>query len=276
MQPMSSFINRRIYFFIFFILPVAFNPGCGDSNDSEDGVVNAVVIRSDGNNYPEFWSELNVNWSTYGSVEISVDDVRLDYPDITYDQIASLNPDVLIIDDARNPLENEVLTYNEVNNIYQYTRQGHGLIITGGTFRPDNHTKLIALTGFSANIQGQVYYSTALLDSMSILGADHPLFDKLSIYDTGSDSFYSGSDWDLDGRKGYPGDWIMELKNSNADILAFIWNRRNDQPFETSVISCLDEPSYKVIFAGHSPVNENSTNDDFQFYYNAIIYCSGK
>jgi len=57
---------------------------CSDSTDTDDGIIDVVVLQSDGNNYPEFWEHLNLNWSQFGSNEIVIDYTTLDYPDITF------------------------------------------------------------------------------------------------------------------------------------------------------------------------------------------------
>ena len=98
--------------------------------------VKSIVLRSHGNNLPDFWAHLNTNWSQYGSTEVIIDYTSFGHDSINYNELLSSAADVVIIDDARNPLVNESFLDSEIAAIVQYVEDGHSLIVTGGTLRP--------------------------------------------------------------------------------------------------------------------------------------------
>jgi len=235
--------------------------------------IKAVVLKSAGSDLPLFWDHLNSNWLSYGETEIIIDYSSLNWDGITYNDIVDTQAQVLIIDDARNPLENQIFSTEEVNAIIQYIEEGHGLIITGGTLRPSAHWPFLSLLGLSQWAGGQVYYGLGQPDNINILVTYHPLFSRLSTYCTASLSFYSGNDWDGDGNQGYASDWEVVLEDPYAAIIGHIWNEGWDIE-KISPIIWISKTNYKAVFAGHNPANSSASLDDYQFYYNMILAVS--
>ncbi len=241
---------------------------------TQDTLIKAIVIRSDGNNYPSYWNYLNANWNRYGTARIIVDYLSFDHQNITLPELLASNADVIIIDDARNPQVSEILTQAEVSAIGQYVQGSHGVIITGGTLRPVTHSPFVSLMGFSQQAGGQVYFGETQPDSIVITDPQTQLFRNISSYTTASRNFYSGSDWNHDGIFGYPNDWNAVLTSTKARPVAFIWNLNHlTNHLECSLISYIEAPIYRGVFAGHRASSLIATTDDYQFYYNAIVFC---
>ncbi|MBC8458349.1 MAG: hypothetical protein H8D67_10175 [Deltaproteobacteria bacterium] len=241
------------------------------------GQIKAVLLKSAGSDLPFFWDHLNNNWSDYGSTEIIIDYSSLNKERITYGEIVETQAQVLIIDDASNP-QDGIFSQKEVSAIRQYVEEGHGLIITGGTFCPWEHQPLLSLLGFSQYADGQLYSGAAQPDTIDIIVPNHPLFKRLPTYSTASRKFYSlkfysGSDWDGDGYDGYPGDWESVLVDPDAKIVGYIFylNYLTGKQ-ESSPICVISKTDYRAVFAGHTPANGSPTVDDYQFYYNMIVW----
>lgn len=260
-------------------LTLIFFFACQKSTESpeppDDGVIKAVVLRTYGQLDAEFWPRLHSEWTRYGNKEISIDYSTFHEQPITYEELVSVQADVVIIDDAN--YGQSFLPYSgvEVADIRRYIYQGHGLIVTGGTFRRLEHQRLIPLLGFSTMISGNIHLDEPEKDSVEIIDGRHEVFGNLTSYTTGSGTIYATNDWDSDGNKGYPGDWQQVLTSPDAGIIGFVWNLNHleGRP-ESSPISFIETEDYRGIFAGHTPAKGDSTEDDYQFYYNAIIYCS--
>ncbi len=159
------------------------------------GQIKAILLKSAGSDLPFFWDHLNNNWSDYGETEIIIDYSSLNKERITYGQIVDTQAQILIIDDASNQKRYGIFSQKEVSAIIQYVEEGHGLIITGGTFSPWEHRPLLSLLGFSQYAGEQAYFGEFQPDTIDIIEPDHPLFNHLPAYSTGSRKFYSGSDY---------------------------------------------------------------------------------
>lgn len=136
--------------------------------DSE-GTDNSAVISS--------WQALNINWHLFGTTMIYIDYVTLNKESITYHDIASTEADVLIIPSAWDRAYGWEFTDLEIEAIKQYVLEGHGLIVTEGTFCDlvPNNKKLAPLVGLSETITGE-FTDTDLLH---LLNPAHPLFIKI-------------------------------------------------------------------------------------------------
>jgi hypothetical protein len=216
--------------------------------------IKASVLRSSGSLKSSFWDNLNTYWSIMGPTELIIDYSSLYKTGITYSNIAATQADILIIDDARSPTI--IFSADEVDAIIQYVEEGHGLIITGGTFRSAGNWPFLSLLGFSQEARGQVNFGAAQQDTIDIVEPNHPLFKHLPTYITASDKFYSGSDWDGDGDNGYPGDWETVLIDPDAQIVGYVWNLNH----------------MSAVFAGFTPASYSSTVKDYRFFYNMIVW----
>lgn len=138
--------------------------------------VKAVVLRSAGNVYGEIianWQVLNTQWQLFGTQMVWIDYTTLNKESITYEDIAGTEADVLIISCASN----WEFTASEVEAITRYVHEGHGLIITAGTFYnavPGN-SKLAPLVGIKDLANWQATYT----DFLQLLNTSHPIFDHV-------------------------------------------------------------------------------------------------
>lgn len=132
----------------------------------------AFVLRSAGTELvTDAWDELNNNWRSFGNKFILIDYSTLDIENITYDDLKATGADVLIISCAYA----WEYTDAEIAAISQYVHEGHGLIVTAGTFYywVPNNLKLAALLGMNATSPNWGEESTDLLE---LLNSSHPLF----------------------------------------------------------------------------------------------------
>ncbi|UCE73019.1 MAG: hypothetical protein JSV56_08240 [Methanomassiliicoccales archaeon] len=233
--------------------------------------IKAAVLRSSGSLMPFYWENLNSNWSLLGPTGVVIDYTSLYKLGISYADIVATQAQVLIIDDARSPTT--LFSPDEVDAIIQYVEEGHGLIVTGGTFRSEENWPFISLLGFSQDACGQVSFEAAQQDTIDIVEPSHPLFKHLPEYITASKKFYSGSDWDGDGYDGYPGDWETVLIDPDAQIVGYVWNLNHlSGEQESGPISCIEKSEYRAAFAGFTPANYSPTIKDYRFFYNMIVW----
>lgn len=239
--------------------------------------VKAVVLRSRGTTFPALWQYVNDHWNVFGATPVSIDVASFDHVGITYAELAASGAEVVILDDARDPSSLEVYTSNEVAAIMRYVTEGHGLIVTGGTLRPAAHAPLLALLGFQEWVGGQIYYATSRVDSIVLAIHQPGLPTGLTAFTTQSLSYYSGSDWNNDGRISDMADWASVIVTPRAKIVAYIWNWTPDHSrLETSVISYIETRDYRAVFSGAGQSADGSmTGDDLQFFYNSVVYCAG-
>ena len=250
-----------------------------DDDPLDDNVISACVLRSVGTERPEFWDYLNFSWENYGPVQVSVDYASLLHRTITHDVLEDYGCEVVIMEDARNPGRDHVFSTTEIYEINKYTRSGHGLIVTGGTLRRSEHGGLAGVLGYKENALGHVYYGSYKRDSIQVLLPDHPLMTNLPSYNTGSEHFYSmfarysgvNDRWEESAEK-----WNEFSAQDHIDIVARIWNQRVWTGMLSTVITAHTTDNYKTVFAGHSPTIDAHTLDDYQFYYNAIVFTASR
>jgi thermitase len=139
--------------------------------------VKAVVLRSAGNidgNIITNWQVLSNEWSLFGDIMVYIDHTTLNKENITYEDIAATEADVLIISCACDPYEGWQFTDPEIEAIKQYVFEGHGLIVTSGTFyyMVPNNNKLAALLGLNETIG----WGATGTDLLHVLNTTHPIF----------------------------------------------------------------------------------------------------
>lgn len=140
--------------------------------------VRAVVIHSPDDveqQIFENWAVLNNQWQLFGTQMVYVDFVSLNKRNITYQEIASTEADVLIICSAS---EREFKN-SEIDAIERYVREGHGLIMTGDSFNEDvpNNKKLARLVGLDPSLRFRSYLSGT--DLLQVLNLTHPIFHEV-------------------------------------------------------------------------------------------------
>jgi trehalose utilization protein len=139
--------------------------------------VKAVVLHSAGSIYSEIitnWQVLNSQWYLFGGTMICIDYTALNKDNITYQDIAATEADVLIISCASDPYSGWEFTDSEIDAIARYVREGHGLIVTAGTLYSmvPNNNKLAALLGLNEAIRWSATYT----DLLHLLNTTHPIF----------------------------------------------------------------------------------------------------
>jgi hypothetical protein len=119
------------------------------------------------------WDTLNNNWRNFGNQAIYIDYTTLDIDNITYADLNATGANVLVISCAYDPAWQ--YTDAEIAAIGQYVHEGHGLIVTAGTFyyAVPNNIKLATLLGMNATSPDWSEGTTDLLD---LLNSSHPLF----------------------------------------------------------------------------------------------------
>lgn len=142
--------------------------------------VKAVVLHSAGNVYGNIitnWQVLSNQWYLFGNQMIYVDYTTLNKEGITYEDIVSTEADVLIISCAYDPYMGWQFTDSEIEAIKAYVYEGHGLIITAGTFyyAVPNNNKLAALIGINETIT----WTATSADLLHLLNITHPIFAKI-------------------------------------------------------------------------------------------------
>jgi|GEM_PF-1264058 len=142
--------------------------------------VKAVVLHSAGNILGDIitnWQVLNTEWHRFGDTMVYIDYTTLNKEDITYEDIAATQADVLIISGAYDLGMGWQFTDSEIEAIKQYIWEGHGLIVTAGTlyYYVPNNNKLATLFGLNETI---TWYGTET-DLLYIEEPDHPLFVKI-------------------------------------------------------------------------------------------------
>ena len=138
--------------------------------------VKAVVLHSAGNVVIDIitnWQVLNNQWYLFGDTMVYIDYTTLNKEGITYEDIASTEADVLIISCAFDPYSGWEFTDSEIDAIAKYVHEGHGLIVTAGTFyfMVPNNNKLASLLGMNETTT----WSITSTDLLNLLNVTHPL-----------------------------------------------------------------------------------------------------
>jgi thermitase len=142
--------------------------------------VKAVVLHSAGNVYSGIitnWQVLSSEWYLFGDTMVYVDYITLNKEGITYEDIANTEADVLIISCAYDPYAGWEFTDSEIEAIKQYVYEGHGLIVTAGTFYywVPNNNKLAPLFGLNETVM----WTATGTNLLHLINTTHPLFNKV-------------------------------------------------------------------------------------------------
>jgi len=123
---------------------------------------------------------INEQWPDYGNIPITVDWYTLNKADITYEDIAATEADLLIIDSSfLHEIFNWEFTWNEINAIIQYISEGHGLLMMFITFGGNNDLllPLVGLTTGPSSLEDHSVQSYE--DETHILYDTLPLFNNM-------------------------------------------------------------------------------------------------
>jgi thermitase len=185
--------------------------------------VKAVVLHSAGNVLSEIitnWQVLKDQWYLFGNKQVIVDYTTLDKQGITYSDIAATGADVLIISCAYTPYYGWEFTDSEIKAIEEYVHEGHGLIVTAGTFYSavPNNNKLAPLLGLSENVS----WSETGSDLMNLVNVSHPFLNKIPnpfIFPLVGTAVPSDGQWDMNELNG--GTYIALGNSLESAIVTF-------------------------------------------------------
>jgi hypothetical protein len=149
--------------------------------------VQVFVLDSWGTDNPALtpWLHLNANWNLYGGTPVYIDYTTFNKENIQYQELVDMNADVLVISSSytgqgENPGgAGLVFTVAEMNAIVQYVQDGHGIIITGGTFDSERLSPHVAGLGSLMGISDtETYMTTYQVYDMLVQNPaqNHPLF----------------------------------------------------------------------------------------------------
>ncbi|MBN2230774.1 MAG: right-handed parallel beta-helix repeat-containing protein [Candidatus Thorarchaeota archaeon] len=209
--------------------------------------IHAAVIRGYFTEAPDLacWDLINSNWADYGEMPILIDYTSLSIPLITLSDLEALNPDVLIMAYTYQPLDQF-----EIEAIIEFTRQGHGLVVTSScvTYHPE---LLGSFLGLSPTIDWT--YNSAIgigFESLDQYDPDHPIFVGIpDPYSVGYHLSYlpESTHWDSSALAG--GTYVA-LDSGPEDVAAIITYR--------GMVFCSNIPEYQ------------SNRQDVQLMYNMI------
>ena len=132
------------------------------------------------------WANLNADWATYGTTPVFIDWTTFNKENLQYQEFVDMNADVLLISSSYSgaPGESPVLdghyfSTSEMTAISNFVNDGHGLIVTGGTFDtntvPNHALQLAPLMGIDST---STYMTTYGVTDMEVQNPaqNHPLF----------------------------------------------------------------------------------------------------
>jgi hypothetical protein len=234
----------------------------------KNGPIKACVVDSWGNEIYDCWDYLNANWSSFGPDEIIIDYSTLDFDYIDYPSLVASGADVLIISNAWRISSSLGIDWHftdaETTAIHQYLRDGHGLIMTSGTFNSgpyteisDNGPRLAPMVG----LDPATYYNwpdAGYLYSMNLLDPSHPVLDGVP------DPYYPG-DTDYLTCTPQSEDWHTAIVD--GEIIALSSDNIG------AIIVYSEGISNRVYISSLSEYESNTA--DHQLFYNSIIWGGG-
>ncbi|RDE17528.1 MAG: hypothetical protein C4K49_02360 [Candidatus Thorarchaeota archaeon] len=211
----------------------------------------AAVVRGLFTESPDMacWDRINANWEAYGQTPIFIDYVSLNIPLITLADVEALGPDVLIMSYMYQPLGS-----SELQAVLDYTREGHGLVVTSScvSYHPDVLGAFLGLDG----TLGWTSNSAIGIDfeSLDLLEPEHPIFEGVSNpYPVGYPLSYLplGIRWDSAALVGAS---MVALDSSQERVAAVITYRG-------------------LVYASNIPEYQSNAQD-LQLVYNMISWSS--
>ncbi|MBX5326204.1 MAG: S8 family serine peptidase [Candidatus Bathyarchaeia archaeon] len=136
-----------------------------------DFPLKVFVLRSAGTRLvTDAWESLNYNWKQFGDRLINIDYTTLDKDNITYNDLNATGADVLIISCAYAWEYSD----KEIEAIKRYVHEGHGFIITAGTFyyQVPNNNKFGSIIGINQSIS----WGVTATDLLELQNSSHPVF----------------------------------------------------------------------------------------------------
>jgi hypothetical protein len=222
--------------------------------------VTAVVVKSWSRcSHGSMWPELNNNWSSYGTVPVSIiwNDLDLCKGAFTLADLESSGADVVILDDTAGG--NHKISLAEVEALRTYAEEGHDLVGAYLVFRNyrsgvDN-SAVAPLFGLHANRWDETTSTQATYTMNEARKAAKPLIQNLP------NPYVS---------RGYPyaqvpGDGLWGADDLAGAKLVGVSDDR------THAITVYRQPLYNAVYIASMP-SYLDWKQDAQFLYNAITY----
>jgi thermitase len=199
-------VNEGLYYITLYVVPVEGETDWGNNAISKylsvGTPIKATVLHSAGNVIPNIianWQELNSEWWLFGAIVVQIDYSSLNKDNITYADIAASEADVLIISAAHSRSSGWEFTDCETEAVERYVCEGHGLIVTSGTFSSDttNNNRLGALLGINENNM----WTSTYTESIEFVDPTHPVFYNVPgplVFPRLGTTVPSGGTWTLD------------------------------------------------------------------------------
>jgi hypothetical protein len=229
------------------------------ASSAPDGAITAVVVKSWGqcSSGSLIWDDLNANWSSYGSIPISID---YSNPDLCGSGIVTLaaleasGADVVILSDPAGNLQS--FDSNEVTAIRQYAQEGHNVVGTYLVFAYGTVDNSALAPVFGLRSDG------AYTGGTEIVAPTYNLrYPTLALFrDVGNPYVSSGYN-----QAQTPGDGAW---SSNELQGARLVGRTSDAK---GAITVRKASTYYSIYISNMPEYVGGTTDK-QFFYNAIIF----
>ena len=248
---------------VFSLSAASFGPGIDQSVQTAVTPIKAVVVRSWGGcssgSLP--WGDLNANWSTYGSLPISINFSNpalcagLSPVTITYANLVASGANVVILENPAGG--NQQYSTSEIAALKQYAQAGHDLIGTYATFEyasTYNNAGLAPLFGLPASITFDPA-TVAVTPTYSVSETTNLLF-------TGIGSSYASGGY---AQSQVPTDGVWGSEDLNG---ARFVAKTSDN---LAAITVYDQGKYHAIFISSMAEYTGNAADE-QFFYNAITY----
>jgi hypothetical protein len=230
-----------------------------------DLTLRAAVVDSQGTDFwdTSIWNELNTDWSNYGQIPVNIDYQTLNKEGIVYADIAATSADLLVVSSAGDPY---AYTEAEILAIKQYVQEGHGIIITYGSFGGyyGYNNQLATLVGLKETLKLSTTPHDNLL-SFSILMPEHSIFKSISNpYTSGAEYVCVPISAD---------EWKSFI--TTGQIVAESWINNAGNYAEGAIIVNEGE-SYRGVYFSHFIESARSNQLDKQVFYNAMLWVSFK
>lgn len=118
------------------------------------------------------WQSLGRNFLRYGTIPLAIDVDSLNHNGVTYDELVTLDADVIILTNM-GLVPNGELTTQEMTDLLRYTFRGHGLVSVGFTITESvpNNAMLGPVFGIRQDIRAGFNYSTGF----NLTNVTHPI-----------------------------------------------------------------------------------------------------
>lgn len=226
-----------------------------------DGVTAILVDPYFGCEVADAWANLNTNWSKYGSIPLSISTSgRLCHGTFTLSDLEASGADSVILDSTAAFY---TLTPDEIQALQAYLQQGHTLLGEDTIFQWNTKHSNNGLAPLFGLVEQSTWYKNGL-------GGKSPHY-KLQEQDPDAAVLLRDvanpyvSNLYGQGQKPANKSWVAE----DLDGARYIARTHN----QGNAITVYDGPSYTAIYiSSQAAFYNNSTPDDLQFLYNAIIY----